>query len=71
MQILVAAWDAVTTKTVVNCFQKSKMSSENKKASIAENDHPFKELEEEIENLMFNLTGSCFREHGCSFLYRH
>ena len=51
MQILVAAWDAVTTKMVLNCFQKSKVSSENQKVVIVEDDDPFKELEEEIENL--------------------
>ena len=51
MQILVAAWDAVTTKMVLNCFQKSKVSSENQKVVIAEDDDAFKELEEEIENL--------------------
>ena len=51
MQILVAAWDAVTTKMVLNCFQKSKVLSENQKVVIAEDDDPFKELEEEIENL--------------------
>ena len=49
MQILVATRDAVTRKTVVNCFRKSKISSESLKA--AEDDDPFKELEEEIENL--------------------
>ena len=27
MQMLLTAWDAVTTKTVVNCFRKSKISS--------------------------------------------
>ena len=38
-------------KTVVNCFQKSEISRESQKAAIAENDHSFKELEEEIENM--------------------
>ena len=40
------------TKTVVNCFRKSKILSESQKALIAEDDDPFKELEEEIENLI-------------------
>lgn len=49
--MLVASWKAVTTKTVVNCFQKSKISSKNQKATIAEGDDPLKELDEETENL--------------------
>ena len=49
--MLVTAWDAVTTKTVLNGFLKSTISSECQKAIIAEDDDPFKELEEEIENL--------------------
>ena len=49
--MLAAAWDAVRTKTVVNCFRKSEISRESQKAAISEDDHSFKELEEEIENL--------------------
>ena len=49
MQMLVAAWDAVTTKTLVNCFRKSKISSKSQKTVITEDDDLFKELEEEIE----------------------
>ena len=41
----------MTTKTVVNCFRKSKISSESQNAAITEDDNPFKELEEEIQNL--------------------
>ena len=51
MQMLVAAWDAVTTKTLVNCFRKSKISSKSQKTVITEDDDLFKELEEEIEFL--------------------
>ena len=50
MQMLVAAWDAVTTKTVLNCFRKSKISSDGQKAAIVEDNDPFKESEEEIED---------------------
>ena len=49
--MLVSAWDSVTTKTVVNCFRKSKISSESQNAAITDDDNPFKDLEEEIENL--------------------
>ena len=48
--MLVSAWDSVTTKTVVNCFRKIKISSESQNAAISEDDNHFKELEE-IENL--------------------
>ena len=48
MQMLVASWDAVWTKTVLNCFRKSKILSESQKAAKAEEDYPFKE--EDIEN---------------------
>ena len=51
MQMLVVAWDAVTTKTVVNCFRKSKISSESQKAAIAEVNDSFEKLEEEIEDV--------------------
>ena len=32
MHMLAAAWDAVATKTVVNCFRKSEISRERQKA---------------------------------------
>ena len=37
-------------KTFVNCFRKSKISGASQKDTIAEDNYPFKELEEEIEN---------------------
>ena len=43
--MLVAAWDGVTTKTVLNCFRKSKISSDGQKAAIVEENDPFKESE--------------------------
>ena len=52
MLMLVAGWDAVMTKTVVNCFRKSKILSESQESEIVEDDDPFKELEEKIENLL-------------------
>ena len=44
----IAVWDAVTTKTVVNRFWKSKKLSEIQKVPI---DDPFNKLEEDVENL--------------------
>ena len=48
IKVLAAAWDAVTTKTAANYFQKSKISSESLRAAIVEDNDPFKELEKEI-----------------------
>ena len=67
MQMLVAAWDAVKTKTVVNCFWKPEISSDRRhnwrRWSFQENGWG-------IWESTFNSTGPCFREHGCSFLYQ-
>ena len=48
--MLAAAWNTVTTKIVVNCFRKIKLLNETQKVTIAEDNDPFKELEEEFEN---------------------
>ena len=37
---------------MVNCFRKFKISRESQKVTIAEDDNPFKELEEKIQNLL-------------------
>ena len=50
MQMLVTAWDAVTTKTVVNRFGMSKILNESQKAIVVEEDDSFEEMKEEIEN---------------------
>ena len=64
--MIVAAWDVVTTKTVVNCLRKSKILSESQKTAVDEDNDPFKDLEEEIENL--NLIELDLSE--CRILYR-
>ena len=51
MQMLVSAWNAFTTETIVNCFRKAGISAENQNAAIAEEDDPFKELQGEIDAL--------------------
>ena len=43
MQMLVSAWNALTTETIVNCFLKAGISTENQDA-IAEEDDPFKDF---------------------------
>ena len=70
MQILVTVWNTVTTKTVVNCFRKSKISNESEKVTIAEDNDLSKELEEEIENqrsiqlgfVLGNMDGASFTD---------
>ena len=49
--MLVSAWDALSTQTIVNCFRKSGISTESQKTAIAEDDDPFRELQEEIDDL--------------------
>ena len=46
--MLVAGWDAVMTKTVLNYFRKSEISSESQRAVLAEDNVPFKELKKEF-----------------------
>ena len=51
MQMLVSAWDLLSTQTIVNCFRKSGISTENQETAIAEDDDPFRELQDEIDDL--------------------
>ena len=44
MEMLVCAWNALTTETIVNCFHKAGISAEKQDAAIAEDDDPFKDL---------------------------
>ena len=51
IQMLVLAWDALLTQTIVNCFQKSGISTESQVTARAEDDNPFWELQDEIDDL--------------------
>ena len=51
MQMLLSAWNALITETIVNCFCKAGISAENQDAATAEEDDPFKELQDEIDAL--------------------
>ena len=48
IQMLVSTWNTVSTKTIVNCFRKAGISTTNQEAAIAEEDDPFKDLQNEI-----------------------
>ena len=48
--MLVSAWNALTTEeAIMNCFRKAGISAENQDAAIAEEDDPFKDLQDEID----------------------
>ena len=49
--MLVSAWNAFTTETIVNCFRKAGISAENQDAAIAEEDNPLKDLQDEIDDV--------------------
>ena len=57
MQMLVAAWNAVSTKTIENCFRKAEISTANKEATIADENYPLKDMrvQNEIDTLIQNI----------------
>ena len=51
IQMLVSAWDALSTQTIVNCFRKSGISTKSQETTIVEDDNPFRELQDKIDDL--------------------
>ena len=51
MQMLVSAWDVLSTQTIANCFRKSGISTESQEIAIAEDDNPFRVLQDKIGDL--------------------
>ena len=51
LQLLVSAWNEVSKATIVNCFRKSKISEKDQKNAVNDEDDPFKEMSEELQNL--------------------
>ena len=51
MQMLVSAWNSVSIETIVNCFRRAGISRANQEEAIAEEDDPFKNLQDEIDML--------------------
>ena len=49
--MLISAWNAVSTETIVNCFRKAGISTANQEVAIADEDDPFKDLQNEIDAL--------------------
>ena len=55
----VSAWNAVSSETIVNCFRKGRISTANQEAAIADEEDPFKNLQNEIDasqNLQIDLV---------------
>ena len=46
------AWGKVTTKTVVNCFEKAGISKEKQSETLLDADDPFKDLQEQLDKLV-------------------
>ena len=51
MQMLYIAWRKVTTKTVVNCFEKARISKERQSKALLDADGHFKDLQEQLDKL--------------------
>ena len=52
MKILAASWEAVTRETIVNCFKKAGINTdEAQHAAITDLDDPFKDLQESLDAL--------------------
>ena len=49
--MLVSAWNSVFIETIVNCFREAGISPANQRAAIAEEDDPFKDLQDGIDVL--------------------
>ena len=54
MQMLVSAWDALSTQTIMNCFRKSGISTESQETSIAEDDDPYLNYKTKLTTLLLN-----------------
>ena len=61
----------VIIETVVNCFCKAGIFAENQDAAIAEEDNPFKDLQDEIDALRTVQPGSYSRGYRRSFVSRY
>ena len=51
MQMLDVAWGKITSKTVVNCFEKAGISKEKQSEALLDADNPFKGLQEQLDKL--------------------
>ena len=51
MKIPVSSWETVSAQTIVNCFRKAGITSEDQNAAITNVDDPFSDLKESLQQL--------------------
>ena len=51
MKHLVSSWNAVSKKTIANCFKKSNISQSNQQAAVNDDGDSFKSLQKDLERL--------------------
>ena len=51
LQQLVSAWNEVSETTIVNCFNKAKISEKDQTIAINDEDEPFKDINENLKEL--------------------
>ena len=51
LQLLASAWNKVSQATIVNCFKKAKISDEDQTIAINDEDDPFIEINEDLQEL--------------------
>ena len=52
LQLLASAWNEVSQTTIVNCFKKAKISEKDQTIAINDEDDPFKEINEDLQELL-------------------
>ena len=52
MQMIDVTWEMVTTKAVVNCFEKAVISKEKQSEALLDAENPFKDLQEQLNKLV-------------------
>ena len=51
LQLRASAWNAVSQATIANCFKKAKISDKDQTIAINDEDNPFKEINEDLQEL--------------------
>ena len=51
LQLLVSAWNEASQTTIVNCFNKAKISEKDQTIAIKDEDDPFKEINKNLNEL--------------------
>lgn len=68
MQLLTSAWNEVTEVTIKNCFKKVGISENSAEEAINEEDDPFKDLEEAINDFRERLPDDVPEDFNASVL---